>query len=264
MCRYEPLSPEEQLALVILAKENNREARARLVETSMRLVISIAKPYGYREDFEDIAQEGSIGLVQAIRRFDINRGVNFSTCAVWSIRGAILGYFKENDPDYYNRRLRKDIYGFMDEFESETGTLPSVKEIAEMMDETVERVDAILESKHLQHMHSLDDLVYDGGSKERHEKVPDTKPDPLTLIEQEELATNVRKALQELPAQERDVMQAWILDQQNPREIAERLGITVERCKLRRGKALRMLRKRMIGNSGLSDYIRAVRQRKLY
>lgn len=84
------LSPEEEKRLLIDIINGNKKARKKFIESNLRLVVSVAVKYvGKGLDFEDLIQEGNIGLIKALDRFDINRGFKFSTYAVWWIRQTI-------------------------------------------------------------------------------------------------------------------------------------------------------------------------------
>ena len=88
--RGELLTHQEEIDLSKRAKQGNKRARKRLIEKNLRLVVSVAKKYrGYGLPFEDLIQEGNIGLMKAVEKFDPDRGFRFSTYATWWIRQAV-------------------------------------------------------------------------------------------------------------------------------------------------------------------------------
>jgi RNA polymerase primary sigma factor len=101
------LTPEEELNLGRRARAGDARARACLIEKNLRLVVSVAKNYrGYGLPFEDLMQEGNVGLVKAADRFDPELGNRFSTYAIWWIRQAILRSIEDKAP-YGCRRTRR-------------------------------------------------------------------------------------------------------------------------------------------------------------
>lgn len=133
------LSREEEKELAKRIEQGDEEAREKLASANLRLVISIAKKYrGYGLDFLDIIQEGNIGLMKAIDKFDWRKGYKFSTYATWWIRQSILKALNNESrtvrvPSHVTSLNRK-IDSFINDYKEEHGEKPSTDEIAEELD----------------------------------------------------------------------------------------------------------------------------------
>src|SRR3954469_5982398 len=107
------LTHPEELELSRRAREGDKRARQRLIEKNLRLVVSVAKKYrGYGLPFEDLIQEGNIGLMKAVEKYDPDRGFRFSTYATWWIRQAVQRAVADKGrtirvPVHMNEKIRK-------------------------------------------------------------------------------------------------------------------------------------------------------------
>ncbi|MCF7876669.1 RNA polymerase sigma factor RpoD/SigA [Candidatus Bipolaricaulota bacterium] len=146
------LSREEEKDLAKRIEQGDEEAREKLASANLRLVISIAKKYrGYGLPFLDIIQEGNIGLMKAIDKFDWRKGYKFSTYATWWIRQAILKSLNNESrtvrvPSHVSSLNRK-IDKFVKTHKEKTGEEPSNEEIAEELDVDVDKVRKALRAK---------------------------------------------------------------------------------------------------------------------
>ena len=139
------LTYEEEVELSRRAKVGDRRARQRLIEKNLRLVVSVAKKYrGVGLPFEDLIQEGNIGLMKAIDKYDPERGFRFSTYATWWIRQAVQRAVADKGrtirvPVHMGEKIRKmaRAYNVLSE---ELRREPSDEEVAERLDWTPERV----------------------------------------------------------------------------------------------------------------------------
>lgn len=140
----------------------------RIVQDQGSLVRFIAKKFvGQDEPIEDLIQEGSLGLVNAIKNFDLNRQTEFSTYAVENIKGKIKNYFREHGrmikiPANVQSLLR-DMGREEQHFFLEYGRSPKASELAELLDESVERVHQLISIRRNFDLLSLDFLVQGGG-----------------------------------------------------------------------------------------------------
>src|SRR5918911_4971482 len=143
--RGELLTHQEEIDLSKKAKAGDRRARQRLIEKNLRLVVSVAKKYrGYGLPFEDLIQEGNIGLMKAVEKFDPERGYRFSTYATWWIRQAVQRAVADKGrtirvPVHMTEKIRK-ISRAYNELSTELEREPSDEEVAERLEWTVEGV----------------------------------------------------------------------------------------------------------------------------
>jgi RNA polymerase primary sigma factor len=234
------LTHREEKELSRRAKERDQRARKELIEKNLRLVVSVAKRYrGYGLPFEDLIQEGNIGLLRAVDRFDPEKGYRFSTYASWWIRQAVGRAVSDKSrtirlPVHMGEKIRK-VGRAMSELVVELKREPTEEEIAGWLDWTVEQVrdvkaavpDATSLDKPVSNgseASSLEDFIVD----ETHFDIPDA------VIEEME-ATWLRAAIGRLPQKARYVLvRRYGLDDGDPStltEIAAELGISRERVR---------------------------------
>src|SRR3982750_1478966 len=143
--RGELLTPAEEIDLSKRAKAGDKRARQRLIEMNLRLVISVAKKYrGMGLPFEDLIQEGNIGLMKAVEKFDPDRGWRFSTYATWWVRQAVQRAVADKGrtirvPVHMGEKIRKMARAY-NELSAEMGREPTDEEVAERLGWTPEEV----------------------------------------------------------------------------------------------------------------------------
>jgi RNA polymerase primary sigma factor len=246
--RYPLLTAAEEIELAKRIERGDMLAKDRMINSNLRLVVSIAKKYqGQGLTLGDLIQEGVIGLIRAAEKFDWRRGFKFSTYATLWIRQAIQRGLHNTSrtirmPVHIAQRERK-ISRVERELNVKLGREPSIEEIAEVAELPVEEVEEI--KKASQPMASLDQPVGDDGDSAFGDFLSSDKPEP-----QEEVVMNfrdeaVRRALDKLPERERDVVELRFgvgLAEPTPlRETGRVLGMSAERVRQLEERALRQL-----------------------
>ena len=131
------LSPEETLALIERAQNNDEYAKAELLQNNIPLIKSIVRRYQNKQiEYEDLLQLGTLGFIKAVNNFDASFGVRFSTYAVPMIAGEIKRYIRDNGAIKVSRSLKAQnqvINVFIEEYRQKNSRDPSVKEIADYM-----------------------------------------------------------------------------------------------------------------------------------
>jgi RNA polymerase primary sigma factor len=246
--RYPLLTAAEEIELAKRIERGDMAAKDRMINSNLRLVVSIAKKYqGQGLTLGDLIQEGVIGLIRAAEKFDWRRGFKFSTYATLWIRQAIQRGLHNTSrtirmPVHIAQRERK-ISRVERELNVKLGREPSIEEIAQVAELPVEEVEEI--KKASQPMASLDQPVGDDGDSAFGDFLSSDKPEP-----QEEVVMNfrdeaVRRALDKLPERERDVVELRFgvgLAEPTPlRETGRVLGMSAERVRQLEERALRQL-----------------------
>ncbi len=245
------LTREQEVELAKGVEAGSEAARERLVRSNLRLVVSVALKYrDHNVPLSDLIQEGNIGLMRAVEKFDYRRGFKFSTYAIWWIRQAVMRAL-----DNYARVIRLPSYvvAKISKFDDTAGRLrqelerdPSVEELAEALELTPDRIRDILavSSDPLslempvseeRESSQLRDFIEDKDGESQHEILSNI------ILEQD-----IESMLEKLPPRERQILRMrYGLDdgqERTLREIGVRFDVTRERIRQIEAEALRALR----------------------
>jgi len=243
-----PLTPDEEVELSMRIQAGDTSARNELVQANLRFVISVAKQYqNSGVSLEDLINEGNIGLIRAAERFDPTRGFKFATFAVWWIRQSITTFLAEVSRTV---RLPLNVVGQLTKlrkaearFEQDNQRLPSIDELADLVDMPEDRVRELLSSS--SRTTSLDAPLTDDSESTMMDVLVSPSSDPADAgLIYESLNHDLSKALDSLPEREGAILRRHFgLDGQEETldEIAVHFHITRERVRQLREKAIRTL-----------------------
>ncbi len=254
--RYPLLTPLEEVRLMRRIEQGDREARDRMITANLRLVVSIAKRYqGRGMALPDLIQEGTLGLIRAVEKFDWRRGYKFSTYATWWIRQAV-----QRGVDNRGRSIRVPIYmaareqkvaRLERELTGELGRLPTDDELARAADISPRQLQRVRAAPRV--VASLDCPVGPGDEAAVVTLFPDGAADVLDEVQAHLLADELRSAVDALPERERRVVELrYGLGGSRPHTIEE----TRRRLGLARGEAAR-LERRALGRLAAEQALRA-------
>ncbi len=242
--------------------EQAQEAREHLGRANTRLVVSIAKRYmGQGLPFPDLIQEGNVGLMRAVDKYDYTRGNRFSTYATWWIRQAITRALAQKTrtiriPLHMTERIRQ-MYRTAQILEQELGRRPTPEEIAAEMDIPTENVRSMMDAS--QHAIALERPVGDDGDSEFGDFIEDQDtPEPAEAAAHHLLQETIEEVLSELTPRQAHILRLRFGlgggEQHTLEEIANKFGLSRERIRQLEKEALRRLRHPRLAHN-LRDYL---------
>lgn len=243
---YTTLDEKDELERLVFLGE---DARTRLIRANTRLVISIAKKYyGQGLDFLDLIQEGNVGLLVAVDKFDHRRGNRFSTYATWWIRQGVTRALANHGrtiriPAHLNGAIRK-IYQATQQMEQKQGRPPTPEELAEFLRMPVDRVRWLMDiSRPLLY---LEQPRGEDSDMKLGDYVPDDRiPEPPDAVAKRMLPEQINQILQKLTPREAYILRMhYGLEGAEPltlKEIGEIFGLSRERIRqLEKGALLKL------------------------
>ena len=247
--KEEMISVEEEVELAQRIRKGDRKALERLTRANLRFVVSVAKQYQNQGlSLSDLINEGNLGLIKAAEKFDETRGFKFISYAVWWIRQSILQAIAEQSrivrlPLNQVGSVNK-INRMLSKFEQENERRPSVEEISQEINLPEEKVDEamIANTRHV----SVDAPFADGDEGSLLDiLVNESSPMADRHLVMESLQSEIKQALRILNDRERNVVEAFFGingPELTLEEIGEKYGLTRERVRQIKEKAIRRLR----------------------
>ncbi|MGI8920829.1 MAG: sigma-70 family RNA polymerase sigma factor [Solirubrobacteraceae bacterium] len=243
--RYKLLDATQEVELARRVERGDERAKALMITSNVRLVVAIARRYANAElDLADLVQEGALGLIRAVEKFDWRRGYRFSTYATWWIREAIERGIATKArsirlPVNVLQRHRR-IARAESELERRLGRTAGEQELAAAAGVSVERVREMRDPART--VTSLDRPVGDGSAASLAELLPASGPGPEEEVATLQRGATLRRALRHLPAREREVLVLrYGIGGRPPqalKEIGDRLGVTPQRVRQLEAQAL--------------------------
>ncbi len=241
--RLKVLSQAEMDNLLLKAKDGDEDARQKLIEGNLRLVLSVIQRFDKRgENPDDLFQVGCIGLMKAVANFDPTKQVRFSTYGVPMIAGEVRRYLRDNSAIRVSRSIRDVAYKVLqckEAMQLRLGREPSIEEVARELELPVEDVSEALDA--VCAPMSLYDPVYSDGG------------DPLTVMDQVRDHKNtdenwmeriaLRSAFQALGSREKQILSLRFYDGKTQMEVANTLGISQAQVSRLEKSAISTMRK---------------------
>ena len=244
----EPLSPQEEISLAQKAKAGDTVAYQKLVTHNLRFVVAMAKKFqGQGVPFEDLINEGNLGLIRAVRTFDETRGFKFISYAVWWITQRIRTAIQKTGrvvrlPSHITESIGK-LYRKSLELEQEYEREPTTEELAEISDTTIKWIEDLVKA------YSGPVSLEDSSIEDRPliEYLTSSDPRPEMQLMQDSLKNEISNLVKTLKIRESQVLTEYYgLGEDDPKtleQIGEILNLSSERIRQIKERALQRLRK---------------------
>ncbi len=255
------ITPDEEVELAQRIKQGDMAARDKLTRANLRFVVSVAKQYQNQGlSLPDLINEGNLGLIKAAEKFDETKGFKFISYAVWWIRQSIMQALAEQSrmvrlPLNRVNEISK-INKTLAQFEQDNERKASAYEVSEMLDLPEDRIEEAMKS--VAHTLSLDAPISDDQEDTFESKICNTNsPSTDNYLMKESLSQEIDNVLSTLPERESSIIKMFFgIDstEMSLEEIGEQFGLTRERVRQIKEKAIRRLRQNP-GNKSLKSYL---------
>jgi RNA polymerase primary sigma factor len=242
------LTAEEEIELAKRIERGDQDAKNRMIEANLRLVVANAKRYrGLGLPFLDLIQEGILGLIRAVEKFDHRRGFKFSTYATWWIRQAMQRGLQHQSrtiriPIHIGQELTK-VRAAERKLTNELGREPTLQELADQLGMDTHQVEELRNAERVPV--SLETPVGSEGDAELGSLLPSDAPEPLEEVALELEEASIRRALERLDANAKKVIELRFgIGGREPltlREVAKIMGLSAEGVRKLERRALRRL-----------------------
>jgi RNA polymerase nonessential primary-like sigma factor len=253
------LTAEEEVKFARLAQQGDEVARNRMIESNLRLVVKIARRYMNRGlAFLDLIEEGNLGLIRAVEKFDPERGFRFSTYGTWWIRQTIeRAIMNQTRTIRLPIHIVKEINTYLRAARSLAQELdhePTAEEIAELLNKPLEDVERMLWLN--ERISSTDSSVMSDSGKTLLDTFADLNaPDPTDTLQEEGVQSNIEDCLSQLSDKQREVVERRFglhgYSVSTLEEVGQEIGVTRERVRQIQMDALKKL-KRILEHEGFS------------
>lgn len=240
----EVLSQEEMEELFKKAQKGDNQARERLINGNLKLVLSILKRFNKKdENMDDLFQVGCIGLVKAIDNFDLSYGVKFSTYCVPMVLGEVRRYLRDNSSIRISRSIKDIAYKVIklkDELTVKNGVEPTNKEIADLLE--IEESDIVNALEALRPPVSLFEPIYNDGGDTIYlfDQIADSSTN-----QDLDLRLAAEKAISNLSDREKYILDQRFIIGKTQMEVAEEIGISQAQISRLEKNAIKRVRKQL-------------------